>query len=261
MQKRSSWQIQKAVFMALFFREMKTRFGRYRLSYFWALIEPLSQILLLSVLFSLIRDDGGFYDIPFPVFFATGILAFFAFQKIVLMLRVCIQANKGLFSYKQVKPIDTVVVRAVIEFLIIVSTIIVLMWLGAWFFQYSTFPHDPLKAVGVLLMLFLLGLSIGLSAAIIGSLYEEWAQFIPQLMRPLYFISGIFFPLAAIPENLQPYLLWNPVLHGLEQFRAAWIEGYPAGETSLFYLLFWLMPLLAFGVYFFRKNQIRAIMS
>ena len=61
MDKRSSWQIQKAVFHALFAREMQTRFGKYRLSYVWALIEPLSHIIVLSLLFSTIRERNSFF--------------------------------------------------------------------------------------------------------------------------------------------------------------------------------------------------------
>ncbi|WBA82901.1 hypothetical protein [Endozoicomonas sp. GU-1] len=45
MHQRSSLQIQWAVIHALMVREMKTRFGDYRLGYAWALLEPLFQIL------------------------------------------------------------------------------------------------------------------------------------------------------------------------------------------------------------------------
>ena len=113
MDKRSSWQIQKAVFHALAIRELKTRFGGYRLGYFWAVFEPLSHILVLSGLFSLIREDRDFYNAPFPVFFATGILSFFVFQKLVMTSQNSIKANLGLFGFRQVKPFDAIVVRGI----------------------------------------------------------------------------------------------------------------------------------------------------
>ena len=261
MDKRSSWQIQKAVFHALAIRELKTRFGGYRLGYFWAVFEPLSHILVLSTLFSLIRDESGFYNAPFPVFFATGILSFFVFQKLVTTSQNSIKANLGLFGFRQVKPFDAIVVRGIIEFGILIFTMVVLAWLGAWFFALPTLPHDPLKALLVLAILFSFGLGVGFATAIIGVLYEEWAQFINTLMRPLYFISGIFFPLAALPEQYHVYLLWNPLLHGVEQFRSAWIDGYPADQTSLLYLAVWSLPALLLGLVYFRANRIRVLMS
>lgn len=261
MDTRSHWQIQKAVFLALFFREIKTRFGRYRLGYLWALIEPLSHILVLSALFSTIRNRASFYDVPFPIFFATGILAFFTFQKLVLTSQSSIKVNMGLFGFRQVKPFDAIIVRGIIEFMIILATVLFLTWFGAWVFGFQTIPADPLRAATVLSMLFLLGLGFGFLAAIAGALYEEWAKFIPQIMRPLYFISGIFFPIEAIPKEFHHYLLWNPLLHGVEQFRAAWIEGYPAGDTSLLYVAMWMFPALFIGLWYYRQNRVKVLMS
>lgn len=261
MEKRSSWQIQKAVFHALFVREMKTRFGGYRLGYFWALIEPLSHIIVLSLMFSLVREKSGFFGVPFPIFFATGILAFFLFRKIVMTSQKSISVNLSLFGYRQVKPFDAILVRAFIEGAILVTTVLVLAWLGAWFFKLETFPVDPLKASLVLTILFFFGLGVGFFSAVVGALHDEWAQFIGILMRPLYFLSGILFPLPALPEKFHVYLLWNPLLHGVEQFRLAWIDGYPEGKTSIFYLLAWTLPALFFGLMYYRNNRIKVLMS
>ena len=68
MQFRNSWQIQRAVFLALFIRELKTRFGKYRLGFFWAMIEPIVHILVLTILFSLLRDRGDFLEFHSPCF-------------------------------------------------------------------------------------------------------------------------------------------------------------------------------------------------
>ena len=259
MDKRTSWQIQKAVCKALFIREVKTRFGGYRLGYLWALIEPLSHILVLSALFSTIHDRADFYGTPFPVFFATGILAYFAFQKIVMTSLQSIKANEGLFGYRQVKPFDAIVVRTGLEVLVNIATLCFLVWLGAWVFGYNTFPADPLLACYALLLMFIFGTGVGFLTAVIGVMYEEWAKFVPHVMRPLYFLSGILFPLQAIPEKFHVYLLWNPLLHGVEQFRAAFLTGYPAVKTSLSYVALWAILSLLAGLWFYQSNRIRVL--
>lgn len=260
MEIRTHWQIQKAVFHALLIRELRTRFGRYRLGYLWAILEPLSHVVVLSTLFSLIRSESGFYDAPFPVFFATGVLSYFFFQKVVLTSLNSIKVNLGLFGFRQVKPFDAIVVRAFIEGGILLSTIIVLAWLGAWFFNLPTIPADPLKALVILFLLFMFGLGVGFFAAIIGTMHEEWGQLINLSMRPLYILSGIFFPLAALPEKYHAYLLWNPLLHAVEQFRAAWIAGYPADKTSIMYVVAWCLPALLLGLNYYRNNRTRVLM-
>jgi len=80
--KRTPWQIQKAVWGALYRRELKTRFGVYKLGYLWAIFEPVSHILILTFIFSFITREG-YQGLPFAAFFAAGIIPFFVFQKIV----------------------------------------------------------------------------------------------------------------------------------------------------------------------------------
>ena len=98
---RNSWQIQRAVFLALFIRELKTRFGRYRLGFFWAMIEPIVHILVLTILFSFLRDGWDFYGIPFLCFW-SWCLSIFYISKIVTGGINSIRVNLGLFAYRQV---------------------------------------------------------------------------------------------------------------------------------------------------------------
>lgn len=261
MDKRTSWEIQKAVFWAMFIRELKTRFGRYRLSYCWALIEPLSHILVLSVMFSVIRERSGFYNIPLPIFFATGIVAYFSFQKLVNVSTASIRSNRGLFGFRQVKPLDAIVVRALLEGGINLTVLVVLAWIGGWFFGFNTLPDQPLKVLAILLLLFFLGMGIGFLTAVVGARYEEAAKFIPTLMRPMYFLSGVFFPLDALPQKYHALLLWNPVLHGVEQFRAAYIVGYPAPSTSAVYIGLWSLSAMLVGLLVFRYNRMQVLMT
>ena len=260
MEKRGSWEIQKAVWYALFVRELKTRFGGFRLGYFWAIAEPLSHILVLSFLFTAI-GNSGYYGVPFPVFFGTGILSFFVFQKVVLTSQNSISVNKGLFVYRQVKPFDSILVRAFIEFLILLFTITILAWIGSWFFGYTTAPFDLLRALMIIVIIFCFGLGLGCFTAVLGELSPETSKFVPILMRPLYFVSGIFFPLEAMPQQFQEILLWNPLLHGVEQFRQSFVEDYPAQSTSIWYLLEWTLPVLAFGLAYYHVNRTRVLMT
>jgi len=258
MDQRSSWQIQKAVFHALFVREIQTRFGRFRLGFIWALIEPLSHIIVLSALFSTIRERNAFFDVPFPVFFATGVLSFFLFQKTVMSSLASIRVNEGLFGYRQVKPIDAVFVRAVLEIMVNLSCMLLLGIAGFWIFDYQLVPVRPLGLVSVIAVLCLFGLAVGLMVSVLSALSEELGKFVPTIMRPLYFLSGIFYPLDAIPQQYHVYLLWNPLLHGVEQFRAAFISGYPAENTSLYYVFFCAILSMFLGllIYFINSERV-----
>lgn len=258
--KRTPWQVQRAVWTALYRRELKTRFGVYKLGYIWAIFEPVSHILVLTFIFSFISREG-YQGLPFAVFFAAGIIPFFIFQKTISAATNAINPNKGLFTYRQVKPIDTVLVRSFIEFVTSVAALFFLIWLGEWFFGYDALPARPLEACYLFILLFLLSVGLGLICAVIGALWEEAAKLIPQVLRPMYFISGIFIPVQSLPEAVHKYILWNPILHSIEQIRASFFRGYDPGNTSSLYILLWTSISLLIGLWYFHINRIRILMQ
>lgn len=72
---RTSLQVLRDVTFGLLIRELKTRFGSYRLGYAWALIDPLLIIGAFSLIFGL-RGHSGFGGAPAPLFITAGYLPF-----------------------------------------------------------------------------------------------------------------------------------------------------------------------------------------
>ena len=50
----SAWKTQIAVIWALYLRETRTRFGQYNLGLLWALIEPMTLIIIKAAIFGFI---------------------------------------------------------------------------------------------------------------------------------------------------------------------------------------------------------------
>jgi capsular polysaccharide transport system permease protein len=46
------------------------------------------------------------------------------------------------------------------------------------------------------------------------------------MFMPLYFISGILFPITRFPDEWVQRLAFNPVLHLVEMTRSMGVEGY-----------------------------------
>ena len=104
LRKRTAWDIQRAVFLALFVRELKTRFGGRWLGVFWVLLEPTAHLAMLLVIFAFIRHRL-LPGLEFPVFLLTGLVPFFVFRNLTLRGMDSVDSNRGLFGYRQVKPI------------------------------------------------------------------------------------------------------------------------------------------------------------
>ena len=114
---RSGFEVQKVTVEALFLREIRTRFGKFRLGYLWAILEPSAHLLILLGIFGYIMHRT-MPDISFPVFLLNGLIPFFIFSSISNRSVGAIEANQGLFNYRPVKPIDTIIARALLETLI-----------------------------------------------------------------------------------------------------------------------------------------------
>ena len=123
---RSGLEVQKAAVKALFLREIKTRFGKFRLGYLWAALEPMAHMLILLGIFGYVMHRT-MPDISFPVFLINGIIPFFVFSNITNRSIGAIEANQGLFNYRPVRPVDTIIARAMLEALIYAVVYVLLM--------------------------------------------------------------------------------------------------------------------------------------
>lgn len=257
MSKRSSWTIQKAVVSALMLRELKTRFGSYRLSYFWALFEPISHILILALIFGYVlgRTMPG---INYPLFLTTGIMPWLLFSNMITRGMGAVDANRALFNYRQLKPFDTLVARMLLEAVIVLLAYAVLLAI-AWWLGIDFRIHEPLRFLLSLALIFLIAFGLALPLCYLNTLYPEAGKVLPLLMRPLYFVSGIFFSLSMIPEQYHVYLAWNPVLQAVELSRSAIFPGYPHAEGSLLYLTTLAIVFIAIGWSFFRHGSDRLV--
>ena len=109
----AGWQIQLNVINALIYRELKTRVSQVR-GILGVFIEPLGVMSIFLIIFSVVRANNvsGLNTI---LFLGTGIVLFTLFSDIAIRSSNAIEANKALFFYRPVKPIDTVIARSVVE--------------------------------------------------------------------------------------------------------------------------------------------------
>lgn len=106
-------------------------------------------------------------DISFPIFLINGLIPFFIFSNISRRSVGAIEANQGLFNYRPVKPIDTIIARTLLESFIYVYVYVFLMfiiWLAGEYFQIIR----PLQLIGAWSLLIVLSYSIGVIFMVIG---------------------------------------------------------------------------------------------
>ncbi|RFS78485.1 ABC transporter [Leclercia adecarboxylata] len=256
---RSSFQVLRDVTFGLLIRELKTRFGSYRLGYAWALLDPLLMIGLFSAIFGM-RSQSGFGGVPVQVFITAGYLPFIFFNKVVTQLKSAVRANMGLFCYRQVTPFATFIARFMLEAMvgIVVGVILVL---GLLWFGFDAIPADPLMVILGYMLLMVFSFSLGIVFCVMATLVPESDRFLNLLMMPLMFISCVMHPLISIPSQYQHWFLWNPLVHAIELIRSGWIGGYSSPNVSWSYLFGVTFVLLTFAMSCYRLSYRRLIAS
>lgn len=253
---RTSTAITLSVWKGLFLREALSRIFSGRAAWFWLLAEPVFHVLSLIVIFTVIRVRvvGG---IDTGVWLMVGMLAFFMFRRTGLQVMNAIDANQALFAYRQVKPIDTVLVRGVLEGLLMIIITGILLTITA-LFGYSVIPADPLAVLEAFFGLWLLGMGFGLVASVVSRLVPELAQIIKLAMLPLYMLSGVIFPLSAAPQPFRDWLMFNPIAQGLEVVRLGFAPHYHAvPDLSIGYIYQFALASIFLGLVLQRRFALR----
>ena len=177
-------------------------------------------------------------------------------------INVCLQAvdsNFGLFNYQRIRPVDTVLARVLLEAIITIATGLLLAGILA-FLGFHFKMDNPL---GFLLALFLLGsvsLGLGLLVSVLG-MTNEFQKIVPILIRPLFFLSGVFFMTDEIPQPYQDYLLLNPILQSIELIRSTMFADYKTPVQGPGYLTTCTLLALFVGLTAYHGNWRKIITS
>jgi len=235
------------VLSALIQREIKTRFGRQQLGYLWALIGPMLWIGTIVGMFYLL-DRSAPSGMDTVSFIATGLIPYNLFKETNARAASAIGANKGLLFYPQIQPLDLVVARAVLEFATLFSvfgviTLIASMWQGTW-------PHvaDWLNFLFGFVAAAALGASLGLVLMGLMVFTPAIERLYGVVLRPLFWVSGVFYTANSLPPFVRELMLYNPVLHIVEFVRSGWFVTYRAQYASVSYVCVWIVSLAFVGL-------------
>lgn len=256
--RRSPIEVQRAVLFALILRELKTRFGGRLIGLFWVLLEPALHIAMVLAIRVMLRDRFTGVMMDAPVYILAAMLPFFMARNIWFGCMTAVSANGGLFGYRQVKPLDTMIARAALEILIYISVYIVFnlifLWLG-----YRAWPHHPLEYWAIWVHFIAMGFGLALISLVISHFLPPAAGFIRMLSTPLYLMSGVLIPIATFPPSFRVYLLWNPFLHMVETSRVAYFPVYNAmAGVDIRYAIEWAAALITGGLllYWLRRTRL-----
>ncbi|MEM6467612.1 MAG: ABC transporter permease, partial [Pseudomonadota bacterium] len=193
---------------ALMIREVHVRFAGGATSYIWTFAAPVLWITLLVVSFEWLgRRPAILVDVP--SFVASGMLPYVIFRQTVTAMGRAMAAARNL-RHLGAGFDDTLLAAGLLEVLN-ASLLFALIFSGIALIWGPHPVDDALTAIAAVALVSLLGFSFGRLAAVLGQISDAANRAIPLLLRPLFWISGVFFVAAELAEPVSSWLWWNPI--------------------------------------------------
>ena len=139
--------------------------------------------------------------------------------------------HRHLVHFGNVRVSDLLFAAALLEALNAI-VIFAMIWLLITVIFSPTPIHNPLEFINGLLLTAIFGTAVGRFAAILGMVSETAKRMVPVVLRPMFWISGIFFTAPELPSSLLPYLQWNPLLHAIEITRSGVFLDYTSNFAN-----------------------------
>ena len=220
--------------IALLLREMSTTYGRSALGYFWAILEPVAGIALMTFVFSFALRAPAI-GTNFPLFFASGVLPFMAYSDCTAKVAQSLLFSRALLHYPGVTFVDTLIGRFLMSFMTNIMVAFVLLTGIIVVFELRLILDVPKIVLGFT-MAFALGLGIGTLNCFLLTASPGWARVWAVLNRPLFIISCVFFVFDTIPQPYRDWLWWNPLVHVVGATRSGIFATYDAPYVSPIYV-------------------------
>lgn len=250
--------IQVRVIQALVYRETLIKLGNNKIGFLSAIGQSLSQILFLSLLFTVIGRNnpiGG----SIVLFLATAVIPY----NFCIIMATKMMTNQGtsksLMTHSFITPFDTIIANLIIESTILLLAGVVI-FTGVGLLGYWDYSYDSL--IDILLMIIVsitLGFAIGLINAALAARFSLYPKFWGILTRPLFLTSGVFFVASErFPPEVMAFLYYNPVLHITEWSRSAFYRTWESSLVDLKYLLGFTLTALFIGLVMQRLTEEKA---
>ncbi len=222
----SIWR-HRATIRALAKREVQSKYRGSVLGLFWSLVNPLLMLAIYTFVFSQIFrmrwGNGLDHPLDFALMLFTGMIIFGFISETLSRAPMLVTGNPNLVK-KIVFPLEicapVAVISGLFQFLIGLALLLIVFTItkGAPPATALLFPF-----IAIPLILLTLGATWLISS--LGVFIRDISQLIAHLLMVTMFLSPIFYPITAIPEQFRPFFYINPLTFLVEQTRRVLILG------------------------------------
>jgi len=253
---REVWQYRELLYF-LIWREVKVRYKQTVLGAAWAILQPLTTMLVFTIFFGKLAKVGS-DGLPYPIFSYVALLPWTYFSDAVSKASGILVGSSNLLTKiyfpRLILPISAVL-SGVIDFAIAFVILIGMM------VYYRIWPTAAVVFLPFLLLLTTgAALGIGMWLSAINVKYRDVRYVVPFVTQLWLFVTPVIYPASKatntlIEHGLPPWLYGlNPMVGVVEGFRWALLGSGHPGSLILTSAIVTFLMLLGGGLYF-RKME------
>jgi lipopolysaccharide transport system permease protein len=204
---------------------VKVRYKQSVLGIAWAIIQPLSLMIVYTLVFTVITRVPTTSDIPYPI------LIYPAFMLWTFFSTALITATNALVSHNQlvtkiyfpreILPL-TYVIAGLID-LVIASPVL----LGLMVYYQVPLTLNALYAIPIIFIMTMFITAMGLIFSAVQVRFRDVGMALPLLLQIWMLASPVAYPLSIIPERFRSLYMLNPMAGIMENFRKVLVENSP----------------------------------
>lgn len=236
-------------------REVKTRYKQSVLGYFWVILNPLAQMLVMSFAFSIILrvPTNASSNIPYSIFLFVALLPWTLFANSLASASASLVGAGSLISKiyfpRTILVISTIFAK-IVDFLF-ASTVLII---------YMIIYHIPINTnilwifpIFFIQQIFTIGLSLFFAAA--NLLYRDIQYLLSMILLLWMYVTPVIFPADMVPEKYRFVFQLNPMAVIINAYRQVILGGGVPKYSSLIIATSVSFIFLLLGLSYFKSRE------
>jgi lipopolysaccharide transport system permease protein len=248
---RDLWKYRELVYF-LTWRDIKVRYKQTILGASWAVIQPLVNMVVLTIIFGRLANMST-EGIPRPIFTFTALLPWGLFSKALSDAGRSMLSNRSMITKiyfpRLIIPLSSVmsgVVDFAIQFVVLIAMMV----------YYRFTPTINIWTLPFFLLLSLVtALGFGLWLSALNVQYRDVGYILPFLTQIWSLLTPVAYSATEVPEQWRLIYALNPMVGVVEGFRWALLGSANAPGPILIVSSTISLLLLISGMYYFRRME------
>lgn len=241
----------KFLLYQLTLREIKARYKQSFVGYAWVVVNPLSQILIYTFVFSVVLRFPQ-SDPPYIIFLCAGLLPW------SFLAASISQASQSLVEHASLLR-KVAFPREVIPYSVVAAKLVDLFISAIIFFILAIILKTRIAPTApIFLLLFGLqvilttGISLFLSAA--NLFYRDIAHLTTLLLTIWMYLTPVVYSVSMVPQGIAWIYRLNPMVGIIEGYRSA-LFGLPFEPKAILWATVSSIVVFVLGFYFFKRSE------